>query len=90
MFYVFNFKRNVDMIDVEDSLMLAALAAECLHGRTAIKLDAVFSLSRDKGEATIRIDSEIGRAIGLIFCGFAMKEFGETSFRVARLDKIEE
>lgn len=88
MFYVFNFKSHVDMTEVDESLMLAALATECIHGRTAIKLDAVFSLIRCKREVTIRIDSEVGKAIGLIFCGFATKEFGERSFRVAKLDKI--
>ena len=38
--YRYNFNSKVPFRDVEESLLLAVLAAESLHGRALVRLDA--------------------------------------------------
>ena len=79
----FHFAEHVDMAGVEDTLFLAALAAESIHGRTDIRLDACFQL---KGRVcTIEDGKAVGRTIAQVFTGFMAREFGENAFTVVRL-----
>ena len=50
--YRYNFNAKVPLQDVEDSLLLAVLATESLHGRALVRLDASFCL--DAGKALLR------------------------------------
>ncbi|MDQ7831358.1 MAG: hypothetical protein RDU30_06485 [Desulfovibrionaceae bacterium] len=79
----FHFAEHVDMVGVEDTLFLAVLATESIHGRTGIRLDACFQL---KGRVcTIEDDKAVGRTIAQVFAGFLAREFGEDAFNVVRL-----
>ena len=83
--YRYNFDSKVQLKDVEDSLLLAVMAAESLHGRTMVRLDASFCLDPKKRSCVVDAATEIGRAIARIFTGFLSREFGEDAFKVERV-----
>ena len=79
----FTFSKQVDMACVEDTLVLAVLAAESIHGRTDIRLDACFQLK--ERVCTIEDGKTVGRTIAQVFTGFLARKFGEDAFTVVRL-----
>jgi len=83
--YRYNFDSEVPIRDVEESLFLAVLAAECLHGRSLVRLDASFCLDPKKRSCVVDSATEVGRAIARIFTGFLSREFGEEAFKVKRV-----
>ena len=83
--YRYNFDSKVSFGEVKESLFLAVLAAEGIHGRAQVKLDASFSLDRTKRSCVIDAATEVGRSIVRIFTGFVSHEFGEEAFKVERL-----
>jgi len=82
--YCYRFNESVPLREAEESLMLAVLAAECLYGRSTVRLDATFCLDRRQRCCVIEAGSEVGRAIARIFTGFLSRQFGEEAFRVER------
>lgn len=82
--YHYRFNGAVSLGEVEESLLLAVLAAESLYGRSPVRLDAAFCLDRDKRSCVVDAGSEVGRAIARIFTGFVTRQFGEDAFRVER------
>ncbi len=83
--YRYNFAETVPLRDVEESLLLAVLATECLHGRSLVRLDASFYLDNKKRSCVVDAATEVGRAIARIFTGFITREFGEKAFKVERI-----
>ena len=83
--YRYNFDSKVPIRDVEESLLLAVLAAESLHGRSLVRLDASFCLDSHKRSCVVDAATEVGRAIARIFTGFLTREFGEEAFKVERV-----
>ena len=75
--YRYNFNAKVPLQDVEDSLLLAVLATESLHGRVLIRLDASFCLDAGKRSCVVDAATDVGLAIARIFTGFLTREFGE-------------
>jgi len=73
------------MQDVEESLLLAVLAAECLYGEARVRLDAGYSISERKRALVVDASTDIGRSINRIFTGFVTREFGEDAFKVERI-----
>lgn len=82
--YRYSFKRHLSMDDVQDSLTLAVLGAEQLHGRAKIRLDASFRLDRQRRACTVNASTQVGEDIARMFAGFLTREFGERSFQVRR------
>jgi len=87
--YRYRFERDVPMREARESLLLAVLAAECLHGESRVRLDADYRFSRQKRTCVIDATTDVGRDISRIFTGFAIKEFGEDAFQVERLDRAD-
>ncbi len=83
--YRYNFDSKVPIQDVEESLLLAVLAAESLHGRSLMRLDASFCLDSKKRSCVVDAATDVGRAIARIFTGFLSREFGEEAFKVERI-----
>ncbi|NIM21303.1 MAG: hypothetical protein GTN64_02610, partial [Candidatus Latescibacteria bacterium] len=83
--YRYNFSAEVSLRDVEESLFLAVLATESLHGRSLVRLDASFCLDEKKRSCIVDAGTEVGRHIARIFTGFLAGEFGEDAFKVKRL-----
>ena len=84
--YRYSFSNKLDIQDIEDSLLLAVLATECLHGRSRIRLDASFNLEKKKMSCLIDAGTKVGCCIARIFTGFLTREFSEANFQVERLD----
>jgi len=83
--YRYNFDSKIPIQDVEESLLLAVLAAESLHGRSLVRLDASFCLDSKKRSCAVDSATDVGRSIARIFTGFLTREFGEEAFRVVRV-----
>ncbi len=64
-----NFSDDVPLRDVEESLLLAVLATESLHGRSLVRLDASFCLDEKKRACAVDAGTEVGRHIARIFTG---------------------
>ena len=82
--YQFKFDDKVPFDEIDGTLMLATLAAECLHGRTRIQLDARFEASRKDNSCWIDGDTVTGQTIVRIFTGLMVRLFGEKAFKVLR------
>ena len=89
--YLFRFKPTIPFEEIDSTLMLATLAAECIHGRTRIHLDARFQATRKDNVCWIDADNEVGQHIARVFGGFMVRLFGEQAFKVERVvsDPIE-
>lgn len=83
--YRFTFEYRVSMDAVRESLLLAAMAAESLHGRSGVHLDATFHMDEETRTCVIDAGTEVGRDIARIFTGYLSREFGEGAYRVERL-----
>ena len=85
--YCYHFESAADMKTVEELLLLAAMAAEGLHGRSRIQLDAVFRCDPDTRTVEIDAGNEVGAAIARIFTALLSTTVGEAAFKVERTDK---
>jgi hypothetical protein len=84
--YRYDFDARLPFQDVEESLLLAVLATECLHGRTQVRLDASFCLDPAKRTCVVDAATDVGQAIARIFTVFLIREFGEEDFKVERIE----
>ncbi len=83
--YNYHIEGRIPFEAVEESLLLAILAAECLHGTPQVRLDAVFSADSAKRACVVDAGTEVGRDIARLFTGFLSRQFGEDNFRVERV-----
>jgi len=84
--YRYVFVDGVPIDDAEESLLLAVLAVECLHGESRVRLDAGYFFDKAKRACVVDASTDVGRDICRIFTGFLSREFGEDSFRVERAE----
>jgi hypothetical protein len=80
------FKASIPAPEIENTLLLAIVAAEGLHGQSRVRLDAAYSFDADKHAAVIDVGSEVGLDVCRMFTGFAIKEFGAGSFSVSHAE----
>lgn len=82
--YHYTIGTGVPIADVRETLTLAVMAIECLHGRSRVQLDAFFTL--DEGSRTCVVDAgtDVGRDIAGVFTGYLTNTFGERAFTVER------
>ena len=80
--YKFNFSKDIPVDDIEDSLMVAALAAEALHGRAAMKIDLMFQFNKKSRICVVDAETQVGCDIARILTTFITKGYGESSFDV--------
>jgi hypothetical protein len=82
--YRYEFEPQVPFEDVEESLLLAVLAVESLHGRSALRLCTSFYLDKKRRSVVVDGDTLVGQHIAHIFTGLLTQEFGEEAFKVTR------
>lgn len=80
--YEYRFHRNVRMTDVLDTLDLAVIAAESIHGEARSSLETSWSTDPAIRVVTIDAANEVGRTLNTIFNGFIRREFERTYFTV--------
>lgn len=73
------------MRELEDSLLLAVLACEALHGEASVRLGTTYEFDASHRSCQVSADTEAGRDLNRIFTGFLTREFGPDSFRVEPL-----
>lgn len=83
--YRYSFDEKTSLPEVRDSLMLAVLSAEGIHGRARVRLDAAFYLDEKKRACVVDAATPVGQTIAQIFTGLLTREFGEDAFTVERL-----
>jgi hypothetical protein len=80
--YLYRFADNVDMAEVTDTLLLAVAAAQALHGRAKVHLDAEFELNEADRCGRVSASNEVGKDIARIFVEYLTLEIGEKDFTV--------
>jgi len=84
--YRYEFAREVRPREIQETLHLAVLAAECLHGQSQVRLDASYCMDDENLVCVVDASTRAGKDIVRIFTGFAIKEFGEKAFKVRRVE----
>ena len=82
--HTYQFRRHLDLDEVQDTLTLSVLGAEHLHGRARVRLDGWWRLDRQRRTCQIDASTRVGEVIAQLFTGYLSKEFGENSFTVRR------
>lgn len=85
--YQYRFGDTADMDAVEETLLLATMAAEGLHGRSRVHLEAQFRCDPKSRIAEVDGATEVGDAIARIFTALLTTTIGEPAFKVTRLSK---
>ena len=85
--YKYQFKKHIDLRDVEDTLFLAILAAEGLFSEALVTMNSNYQQDRDAGTITLDADTPVGQVVNTIFTTYAIKEFGRDGFAVQRLSQ---
>lgn len=80
----FSFHSTVPMLDVEETLRLAVLAVECLHGEDRVRMESRASIDLRRRRCVIETISEVGRTLALLFGGYTRREFGSDRVRLQR------
>lgn len=83
-FVKFKFDKAASMNEVEQTLRLACLATESLHGPDRVRLEAKFTVNRQKRNCLIDAASEVGKTLALIFGGYVRCEFGDSAVTMER------
>ena len=85
---VFRFviKEEVSLVDAELSLHLAIFAVEGLFGRAPVRLDVGYHVDEPRCVIVVDASNEVGEALVRVFTNLLLREFGDDSFRVDRVD----
>jgi hypothetical protein len=83
--YRYQFRPEVSIEEVEETLMLAVIATESLHGESQARLDIGHAFSAEKRSCVIDASTPVGRDFNRLFIGFVSREFGRSSFTVERV-----
>lgn len=70
--------------DLEDTLALAVLACQALHGEAQVRLDAGYEFDGRKRTCAIDASTPVGRDLNRLFTGLLAREFGAGAFQVTR------
>jgi hypothetical protein len=83
--YRYTFADNLSMVDVEETLVLAIIATQSLHGESQARLDIGHTFDAERRSCVIDARTEVGRDFNRLFVGFITREFGSASFKVERV-----
>lgn len=83
--YRYVFDRAVPFDEVHDTLHLALMAVESMHGRTRVRLDCSLDVDEDAHAVAIDASSPMGQQLNEIFSGYIAREFGDDAFVVQHL-----
>jgi len=85
--YRYSFADAVPPHEVENTLLLAVVATESLHGEVQTRLDGSHRLDPLRRRCVIDARTNVGRDFNRLFAGLLVRQFGANSFRVERLDR---
>ncbi len=82
--YRIQFTDRTDMTAVEDTLLLAILSVGCLHGESAVRLEAGYAIDVDERLVVLDAGAPLALAVARVFVGMCSHELGNDAFRVLR------
>ncbi len=82
----FSFSSDVPLDEAEMTLQLATFAVEGLFGTARMRLDFGYHVVADRRLILVDGSKEVGATVVQVFAGLLLREFGEDSFRVERVD----
>ena len=84
---ILKFKLNTKITkeELEERIAFAIVSAECTFGKAKVRLNASYVSENNK--VAIDVASEVGEHIAELFTGLLIKDFGEDSFAVERVNK---
>ena len=85
--YCFRILAPVPLADLEAMLVVAMSAAEGIHGRAQVRLDARFGLDREHRTCHMDASTEVGRTLAHVFTELLTRGFGEEAFQVERVEQ---
>jgi len=88
--YRFSFNEAQPFDEVLDTLDLAVMAVQSLHGLERVRLDARFVSDPNRRTLVIDAATAVGQGLCQIFLGYARREFGERAFEVQRIERERE
>lgn len=80
--YRFRFARTVPAKDIEDTLMLALMAVESLHGRARLRMDGCYWFDKPQRLCEIDASTKVGADLAEIFTGYATREYGDDAVTI--------
>ena len=81
----FKFPADLEGELIESQLALAIVATECTLGQPKVRINAAYSISKDRTWVVIDVSTNVGEQIAQIFTGLLMRQLGEDGFTVDRL-----
>lgn len=84
--YRYQFDRSISVEEAENTLLLATLGAESLHGPAQVQLDAGHYFDTERRTCVIDAGTRVGQDLNRLFVGFLRGEFGEGAFAVERIE----
>ena len=78
--YQYTFDEAVPFNEIEESMFLATMAVESLHGRSSLRLDSAFTMDSHKQPVAVDASTTVGRDIARVFTGYLTRQFGEELF----------
>src|SRR4051794_1539904 len=86
--YEFRLGADVPVNEARDTLRLAVLAAEAVHGESDVAIDGAHHLDPKSRVCRIDAATPVGRDLARLFSGFLSREFGAHAFRVERVGAV--
>jgi hypothetical protein len=84
--YRYVFTEHIPFGEVEDTLQLALITLESLHGEVRVRLDARYAVEESKRACVIDASTEVGQQLNEIFLGYLRREFDDDAFEVKRVE----
>ncbi|MGD9549284.1 MAG: hypothetical protein AB7V45_17310 [Candidatus Krumholzibacteriia bacterium] len=82
--FLFEFSSTADMAKVENALLMAVVAAEGIHGRSRVSLEAEFNTNQAVRTCLVNAGNQVGTDIAKVFTEFLNLEVGEDAYKVTR------
>lgn len=79
----FKFSQPVSMPSVEDTVLLALLAAGGMYGQPRVRLESGYRLDAQARTVTVEAHTEVGRSVAQIASEFFARELGAGAFTIS-------
>jgi hypothetical protein len=83
--YRYIFEKTVSLHEAVESLYLSIFAAEGVHGRAQVRLDAGYAFDKERRALAVEAGTAVGKTVSQIFTALLSRQFGEGAFTVEHL-----
>jgi len=84
--YRYCFTDQIDLQEVEETLLLAFVATEGIHDQTQVQLDGGYYLDKATRTVVVNTSTKVGQDVAGIFTRLLTCEFGPDSFHVSSVE----